>query len=256
PVAPGGSPARHGQPAQGGRLAPGWRRGSGARLLAGACLVGAFVGTASGPTWATAALHRHRAPASSSTTTTTVPGTTTTVPTMPLPMPPPPAPEDTCVKGAWMPAVRGRPASFAMSNGAYLWHDPDGGWALRVTHAGPGDRAAFSGSLTSAHGQFVDITALDGGNDIVYETHDKHTVYFRLVDFQLLDGLNFATQCSAGFQVKVHIGAKLLGPRAVRLGSDQVKPASNPFKVARDHTHGQLTPTAAVKVGALGSTGR
>jgi hypothetical protein len=190
-----------------------------------------FTGSlASGPSWASSqALHRHL-----TSTTTTAAAVTTTVP-FPLPQPPPPVAEDTCVKGAWAPETLGRPTSFqAGSNGAYLWHDPDGGWALRVTHSGPRVRVVFSGSLYSASGQFIDVTTVaSGGNDIVYETANKRTVYFRFVDDGWVDGLNFGTECAKAFTVNIHEGGKLESPSAVFLGSGLVNPLGNPFRVER-----------------------
>jgi len=189
-------------------------------------------------------LHRHVHPtatststsASTDTTATTEPATaSTTVPTMPLPAPPPAVAEDTCVKGTWAPEYEGRPTTYLVgSDGAYLWHDPDGGWALRVTHANAKERVVFSGSLYSATGQFVDVTSLSpGGDDIIYETGDKHTILFRFVDDGLVDGLSFGTMCSKAFTVNIHLGARLAAPGQVYLGASGDHPVGNPFRVTR-----------------------
>jgi hypothetical protein len=173
---------------------------------------------------------KKKAVATTTTTTSQVP--TTTV--MPTPAAPPPAAQDTCVKGEWPAAVQGRPAEFQSSaNAAYLWHDPDGGWALRVTHSGPRSRLVFSGNLTTA-GKFVDVVAVSGGsNDIVFESANKHAVSFRFVNYGLVDGLDFATQCAKAFSVTVHIGGVAAPADAVHLGATSVSPAGNPFKVQR-----------------------
>jgi hypothetical protein len=204
-----------------------------ARALVVTALALAMTGMTAAPSSASPrALHRHPTSAS---TTTNAPAATTTVPSMPEPVAPPPAPEDNCVKGTWPATVQGRPASFLVGgNRAYLWHDADGGWALRVTHAGPRLRVVFSGSLYSATGQFIDVApTAGGGNDIVYETADKHTVYFRFVDYGLVDGLNFATECAKAFTVSTHLGSRLLPAGDVYLGAGGVNPAGNPFRVER-----------------------
>ena len=74
------------------------------------------------------------------TTTTSPPGTvtSTTTATLPVPQAPTPGVADNCVKRPWAAAVQGQPASFLTgADGAYLWQDADGSWALRVTHTRP-----------------------------------------------------------------------------------------------------------------------
>jgi hypothetical protein len=174
----------------------------------------------------------------------------TSLVTMPLPAPPPAALPDSCLKGDWPSQVSGAPAVFLLANGAYLWYDPDGGWALRVTHWGLRDHAVFSGYLTTQSGELTDVAAMaavaanagPAGDDIIYETADKHTVFFRFVGFGLLDGLNFATQCVRGFAVSIHIGLRALPHGAVHLGSSGASPASNPFRVTRQQAGPPGTP--------------
>ncbi|HTW08378.1 MAG TPA: hypothetical protein VME46_12755 [Acidimicrobiales bacterium] len=223
------------------------RRSTAARGLFAAVLALASVGAASVPSGAGAQdFNRHFRPPTTTTTTTTslggsdttttTPGATTTVPTMPVPAPPPAVAPDNCVKGNWAPQFDGRPSVFQSGvNAVYLWHDPDGAWALRVTHANPNQRVVFSGSLYSAVGQFVDVTPFiaSGGNDIIYETGDRHTVDFRLVDLGLLDGISFGTLCARAFTVNIHVGARLVPPRDVYLGANAVSAASNPFRATR-----------------------
>ncbi|HUB71091.1 MAG TPA: hypothetical protein VL984_11765 [Acidimicrobiales bacterium] len=196
----------------------------------------ALIAVVPNPAWAAGQSgDRHGQPFPGPTTTSPATSTTTTVPGMPLPEAPPPLAEDTCVKGNWEQQVEGRPTGFSpSSDGAYLWHDPDGGWALRVTDVGAKARLVFSGFLYSASGQFTDVTALGSGNgDIVYETGNKHTVLFRFVDFGVVDGLNFGTSCSKAFTVNIHSGGRLLPAGEVFLGTGGANPLANPFKVER-----------------------
>jgi hypothetical protein len=223
----------------------GWRRnrnrGRGA-LLAALVISGTVTAGALGPTSAAAAesrfhFHHRRFPSPDAAVPTTgvpLPATTSAT-TLPAPAAPPSAPADTCIKPGWAQAVQGAPTSFtAGSDGAYVWYDPDGGWALRFTHAGPQDRLIFAGSLSVTSGQFLDLTSLsDQPRDIVALSPNKRTIYFRFVDFGLLDGLNFATHCAKAFAVKIYEGGSLLPANAVHLGSSSANPPSDPFKVAR-----------------------
>jgi hypothetical protein len=221
--------------------------GTGAVLLTALAL--ATTSVAPSPAGATIqALHRRMVAVTTTTTSTaTGPAATTTVPPKPLPQSPPPAGPDTCVKGAWPSQYEGRPATFAASgDGAYLWHDVDGAWALRVTHSGPRVRVIFSGSLYSATGQFEDVALVGtGGNDIVFETANKHSVYFRFVDDGWVDGLNFATSCAKAFTVNIHQGPRLASPSEIYLGASSVNPVDNPFRVTRvrgdDGADGKVT---------------
>ncbi len=184
---------------------------------------------------------RHRRPLA--TTTTTVPASG-----LPVPAPPAPAPEDTCVPGTWASA-QGAPLAYVNGiDAAYLWHDADGGWALRVTHSGPRSKAVFSGSLTATTGQFVNVGASPGtGNDIVYLSADKRTVLFRFVNFGALDGLDFATHCTRAIVVHLRLGAANLGPAHVFVGTTGTHPPKDPFRVARSARLGPAgTPRAAV----------
>jgi hypothetical protein len=170
--------------------------------------------------------------ASAQTTTSTTTAVTTS--TLPAPTPPPPAPPDTCAKGAWPTVVQGRPASFkAGDHGFYLWHDADGGWALRVTHAGPHDKVVLSGTLTTG-GQFVDVKRVkDEAKDVVALSPDKHIILFRFVNYGYVDGLNFATHCSTGFTTRLDVDGHIAPTSLVNLGQANTNPGTNPFKIER-----------------------
>lgn len=220
------------------------------RLLLGACMVLAATGVAPSPAWAGS--YRGR----STTTTTTAAATTTTVTSTLVPTAPPSAQPDACVPGSWPAVAEGRPTSFlAGSDGVYLWHDPDGGWALRVTHSGPHDRVIFSGSLTTS-GKFVNVQmAGGGGNDIVVVGAAKHTILFRFVNFGWVDGLDFATHCSPAFTLKIYVEGQLASTGEVHLGQSAANPTNNPFRIERVHGQSgaarQLLPTTTVPAGAI-----
>jgi hypothetical protein len=200
------------------------------QVLLAACLMGAVTSLSAAPAWAHPRSH-HRPPPFVVTTTTTVPLGSD----LPAPVPPSPANVDNCVKGSWPADVSGQPASFQPgTDGAYLWYDPDGGWALRVTHTDPRGRVIFSGTITSANGTFVDVHSSGSqGNDIVAVGPGRHTVLFRFVIFGQVGGLDFATHCMSAFRVAVHVSGALAPVSQVFLGAQGANPATNPFRVER-----------------------
>ena len=137
--------------------------------------------------------------------------------------------------GAWPQAVQGRPATFqAGDDGVYLWHDPDGGWALRATHSGPHDRVIIAGTLHT-DGRFVFVHRVrDEGNDIVAVSANHRTILFRFVNYGWVDGLDFATHCSTGFSASFYIAGTLAPTGAVHLGANEVNPTSNPVRRRAD----------------------
>jgi hypothetical protein len=166
----------------------------------------------------------------SSTTTTTL----ATTSTLPAPQAPAAAAADSCLKGSWPADVSGRPTAYqSLGDGIYLWYDPDGGWALRVTHTARKDHAIFSGVLSAGTGKFVDVHGIGAGNDIVAVGPFGRTVLFRFVNFSAVDGLDFATRCTRGFGVDLRISGRLVAPAAVHLGGQGSNPVTNPFRVVR-----------------------
>jgi hypothetical protein len=201
--------------------------GTAAKALLSACAVVAAAGmVAAAPAWATVR-------ASTTTTTSAVGSTTTTaLGTMPAPTAPTPAPADSCGKGAWPSQVQGRPLYFEASDGVYLWDDPDGAWALRVTHTGPNDNTVVSGTLTTS-GRFVDVHRGKVGDDIIAVSGNKRTILFRFVNYGWLDGFDFGTRCSGALSASFYIGGNLAPATSIHLGAAGSSPSTNPFKVQR-----------------------
>jgi hypothetical protein len=130
--------------------------------------------------------------------------------------------------------VEGAPAQYLTSApGAYLWFDPDGGWALRVTNVSPQNAVVFSGALTTS-GQFVNVRRdTDNRADIVFVSRDRHTIVFRFVNYGLVDGLDFATECSPAFTVSIATEGQLASTDAIHLGGTAANPTSNPMRFER-----------------------
>lgn len=213
------------------------------RALLAACVLGAVTSLPSAPAWAYP--RHHRPPPTFVTTTTTTPLPSGTG--LPQPVPPTPAAVDNCGHGSWPGDVQGAPASYQTStDGAYLWYDPDGGWALRVTHPGARGRVIFSGTITTASGTFTDVHSSGGeGSDIVFVAPGKHSVLFRFVNFGQVGGLDFATHCTSAFRVNIHVSGQLAPVSNIFLGGQGTNPATNPFRVARVRGAGSagVTPT-------------
>ena len=122
---------------------------------------------------------------------------------------------------------------MASAPGAYLWYDPDGGWALRVTHVSPRDTVVFSGALTTS-GQFVSVhRASYNRADIVFVSRDRHTIVFRFVNYGWVDGLDFATQCSPALTMSIAMDGQLVSTDAIHLGGAAASPTNNPMRVER-----------------------
>lgn len=177
-------------------------------------------------------------PVRSTTTTTTPVGRTTTTTTtaiMPVPQAPTPGVTDGCIRRPWPAVVQGRPASFLTgADGAYLWADADGSWALQVTHSGARDRAIFAGTLTLPRGRFVDVHGTGNlGNDIVAVSPNGRVVLFRFVNFGQVDGLDFSTHCATAVKVNIHKAGALAPSTLVHLGAGEANPPANPFRVLR-----------------------
>ncbi|MGC8627150.1 MAG: hypothetical protein ACP5VR_06250 [Acidimicrobiales bacterium] len=192
-----------------------------AKALLGACTALVGLGSSAATVWA--------GPASPTNATLPVPVVA-----------PAPSPPDNCVGGSWPAVLQGRPEGFAASgHGAYLWYDPDGGWALRVTHTGPNDQAIFSGILQTS-GKFIDVRQFGQGYDIVALSPNGRSIVFRFAGYRTVDGLDFATRCSGGLTVTLDINGSRAPLGAIYLGSTEASPASNPFRVQRVHSRRQL----------------
>lgn len=201
-------------------------------LLAGAAQMAFPAGAAAGQGVVSGVRDHH--PAWSATTTTSALGAATTT-TLPEPYPKDLGPQihDTCGGGAWDIAP-GAPTSFHPDlNAAYLWQGAGGGWTLDVTHQDARDQKIFSGSITAISGTFTGVTSAGLGDDIVYVSTNKRTIYFRFVNFGLVDGLGFTTHCASGFVVKVRMGGQAVPPLHDFLGAGGYHPRAVPIRVTR-----------------------
>jgi hypothetical protein len=199
--------------------------------MAGAVQVAFPAGAAAGQGVASRA--RDPRPIWVSATTSSVPGATTTTLGQPYPKNLGPQVPDNCGGGTWDIAP-GTPISFHPElDAAYLWQGGGGGWTLDVTHTDARQQKVFSGSITAVSGTFVGVTSAGFGNDIVYLSADKRIIYFRFVNFGVVDGLGFTTHCTSGFVVKVLVGGRAVPPRHEFLGADGHHPQAVPVRVSR-----------------------
>ena len=137
----------------------------------------------------------------------------------------------------WPGYVQGRPDHFDAGDDAIsMWHNPTGGWGLRVTHPvlpGRANRVVFTGAIRSA-GKIVDVKRVaDEKDDVVKVGEDGHTLYFRFVNYGAIDGVDFATTCTPGLQVNLKVDGGAVQPRFVHLGDKKVNPKSVPFTIRR-----------------------
>ena len=137
----------------------------------------------------------------------------------------------------WPAYVQGQPDGFdARDDGVYLWHNPSGGWGLRVSHPllpGRANRVVFTGTITS-RGQIGNVTRVkDEKDDIVKVGPKGHGLRFRFVDYGGVDGVDFTTTCTPGLQVSLKADRTTIQPQYVHLGDKKVSPGSDPFRIRR-----------------------
>lgn len=148
----------------------------------------------------------------------------------------------------WPAYVQGEPDGFdAGDDGAYLWHNPSGGWGLRVSHPelpGKANRVVFTGTITSK-GKIANLVKVrDEKGDVAKVGPKGHTLRFRFVDYGGVDGVDFTTTCTPGLQVSLKADKTTMQPEFVHLGDKNTHPGSDPFRIRRRDGD---TATEAVK---------
>jgi hypothetical protein len=148
----------------------------------------------------------------------------------------------------WPGYVQGRPDGFdAHDDGVYMWHNPKGGWAIRVSHPvlpGKANRVVFTGTVTTA-GQIGHVTRVrDEKDDVVKVTNNGHTLAFRFVNYGWVDGVDFTTTCTPGLRVGLKADGSSMPTKFIHLGDKKVNPGSDPFLIRRkDADTGTTAPS-------------
>ena len=137
----------------------------------------------------------------------------------------------------WPGYVQGRPDGFdAQDDGVYMWHNPKGGWAIRVSHPvlpGKANRVVFTGTVTTA-GHIGHVTRVrDEKDDVVKVTNNGHTLAFRFVNYGAVDGVDFTTSCTPGLRVGLKADRTSVPTKFIHLGDKKVNPGSDPFLIRR-----------------------
>ena len=137
----------------------------------------------------------------------------------------------------WPAYVQGHTDAFdAHDDGVYLWHNPEGGWGLRVSHPvlpGGANRVVFSGTITSKGTIGTLKRVKDEKDDKIKVGHHGHTLAFRFVNYGGVDGLDFTTTCTPGLRAALRADSQPMQTRFIHLGDHKVNPGSNPFVVHR-----------------------
>jgi len=146
----------------------------------------------------------------------------------------------------WPASAQGRPDGFdAHDNGVYLWHKPEGGWALRVSHPllpGGANRVVFTGRIAS-QGEIGHVQRVrDEKGDGVSVSPNGHVLSFRFDNHGWVDGVDFTTSCTPALGVGLQADGAKVEPRFIHIGDHKVHPASDPFRIRR--VDGD-TPTAS-----------
>ena len=148
------------------------------------------------------------------------------------------APTSACDTDAhWPGYVQGRPDGFdAHDDGVYMWHNPKGGWAIRVSHPvlpGKANRVVFSGTVTTAGRIGHVVRVRDEKDDVVRVTNNGHTLAFRFVDYGWVDGVDFTTTCTPGLRVGLKADGSSMPTKFIHLGDQKINPGSDPFLIRR-----------------------
>jgi hypothetical protein len=150
----------------------------------------------------------------------------------------------------WPRYVQGKPDGFdAHDDGVYVWHNPKGGWAIRVTHPvlpGKANQVVFTATITTA-GQIGHVVRVrDEKNDVVKVTNNGHTLTFRFVNYGWVDGVDFTSGCTPGLRVDLKADGSSMPTRFIHLGDKKVNPGSDPFLIRRhDNDPTTVAPPAA-----------
>jgi hypothetical protein len=156
----------------------------------------------------------------------------------------------------WPAFVQGQPDSFdARDDGVYLWHNPNGGWGLRVSHPllpGGANRVVFTGIIKS-RGQIGNVTPVKNEKDDIVKVGPKgHALRFRFVDYGGVDGVDFTTTCTPGLQVSLRVDRTTVQPQYVHLGDKKVAPGSDPFRIRRRESDTATVPVPQKQSGKRG----
>ncbi len=148
------------------------------------------------------------------------------------------APAASCgADSQWPGYVQGRPDGFdAHDNGVYLWHKPEGGWALRVSHPllpGGANDVAFSGRIATK-GTIGNVQRVrDEKGDDVKVSPNGHELTFRLNNHGWVDGVDFTTTCAPALVVGLEADGQRVQTRYIHLGDHKANPGTNPFRIRR-----------------------
>ena len=148
------------------------------------------------------------------------------------------APPAACEADAHWPAdIQGRPDGFdGRDDGVYLWHNPEGGWGIRVSHPvlpGRANRVVFSGRIVS-QGLIGHVERVrDEKDDRVVVSGDGHSLWFRFVNYSGVDGVDFTTTCTHSLGVNLKVDGSPMPTQFIHLGDRKVSPDANPFRIRR-----------------------
>jgi len=154
---------------------------------------------------------------------------------------PTPNPPTTCgTDSHWPGYVQGRPDGFdAHDNGVYLWHKPEGGWALRVSHPllpGGANDVNFTGRIAS-QGTIGNVKRVrNEPADRVTVSPNGHVLSFRFDNHGWIDGVDFTTSCTPALVVGLEADGQRVEPRFIHLGDNKVHPRTDPFRIRRVDT--------------------
>ncbi len=139
---------------------------------------------------------------------------------------------------AWTGHVDGQPTTLqpGAADGYYIWHnDQEDRFHLRTTDSA--GVFAYSGVLHT-DGRFHDVELVRKEvDDHVQVSRDGHTIVFRFVTAEGIDGIDFNVAGGSHIGLRLSRDGSLIDPSNIYLGADGVHPPRNPFRIFRNRHH-------------------
>lgn len=139
---------------------------------------------------------------------------------------------------AWTGPVDGQPTTVQLgaADGYYIWHnDREDKFHLRTTDSA--GVFAYSGVLRT-DGRFHDVEVVRKELvDHVQVGPDGHTIVFRFVTAEGIDGIDFNVAGGRYIEFRLSRNGSLIDPSSIHLGVNGVHPRRNPFWIFRNGHH-------------------
>ena len=130
-----------------------------------------------------------------------------------------------CHTGPWPSQTSGYPEVFAGYPKGYYLGQVNGWWSIYAAHPEDGTTVIFSGTIKVVAGEMSDVTATKNDGQDSVTLHGGHSIVFRFVNHESLDGFTFYAGCASTLSFKVTINGKKTPQADANLGNPTVNPS-------------------------------